>query len=250
MEKESLQILLAEDNMANQKLTEKMLTLLGVNVSLADNGEEAVIFSGTNKFDIILMDMQMPILDGVEATKMIRQNPDNPNHKTRIVALTANAFQDDKEKCLSAGMDDFITKPVSRQTLQNIIESLNHSKTSNNSIQLNNFVKFNILEDVDKDDRKVIIRETLSDLPSRLASIKDCIDNKDLTGLSEYCHKLKGIFLMYDAKNILETLDSIRSLYKNGIKDGYQPLYHKLIKQSEEFTIIVQDYLYKLQNLV
>ena len=110
-------ILIAEDNKTNQKLAMKMMTKMGHKVEIAENGQEAVDAVKNREFDLIFMDMQMPVMDGLEATKEIRES----GIKTPIIALTANAFNTDKENCFAAGMDDFTTKPLNRSAILEII---------------------------------------------------------------------------------------------------------------------------------
>jgi signal transduction histidine kinase len=105
-------ILLVEDNVTNQKLALLQLKKLGLIITLASNGQEAVDAVFNNHFSLILMDCQMPILDGFEATRRIRQIEKVKGSHIPIIAMTANAMQGDKEKCLEAGMDDYISKPV------------------------------------------------------------------------------------------------------------------------------------------
>ena len=115
-------ILVAEDNKINQKLIHMMLKKLGYQIDFANNGKEAVDMAVSNEYSLIFMDMQMPELDGIEATKIIleRQNQKNP----KIIAITANAMIEDKAKCLQAGMIDFLTKPIKLNDLRKIISKI------------------------------------------------------------------------------------------------------------------------------
>jgi PAS domain S-box-containing protein len=121
-----LRILVVEDNMMNQRIAKMMLKKLGYECELANNGAVALDLIGERKYDFIFMDMQMPIMDGVTATRKIVQN--YGIERPIIVAMTANVLQEDREKCFSAGMDEFITKPISVEKLGNIIMSLYPSK--------------------------------------------------------------------------------------------------------------------------
>lgn len=107
----ALDILVVEDNAVNQKLVTALLTKKGHQVTLATNGGEAVWHARDHKFDVILMDVQMPIMNGLDATKIIRATP-NANNKTPIIALTANAMEGDRETCLATGMTDYVSKPI------------------------------------------------------------------------------------------------------------------------------------------
>jgi CheY-like chemotaxis protein len=115
-----LTILLAEDNVVNQKLALKLLERMGYTADVAANGAEAVAAVERARYDLVLMDVQMPEMDGLEATKRIidRHGSDRP----RIVALTADAMQDDRERCLAAGMDDYLTKPIRPAELSDALQ--------------------------------------------------------------------------------------------------------------------------------
>ncbi|MCX5874225.1 MAG: response regulator [Deltaproteobacteria bacterium] len=116
-----LNILVAEDNLINQKLAKYMLTNLGHQVSIAVNGKEALDAFKENKFDVILMDVQMPVMDGFEATRLIRQAEQGSERHIPIIALTAHAMKGDRELCLEAGMDDYISKPINYQELMETV---------------------------------------------------------------------------------------------------------------------------------
>ena len=115
------QILLVEDNKINQKLAMVLLGKLGYQVDLAENGLEAINSTKSKRYDLILMDMQMPEMGGVDATRHIRLL-DEYNAHVPIVALTANAMNSDNEDCIEAGMNDFLTKPINRDRLIRCLE--------------------------------------------------------------------------------------------------------------------------------
>ena len=109
---DNLSILLVEDNLVNQKLVLKLLEKCGHRVSLAENGRVAVDLVNRQDFDVILMDMQMPVMDGLEATAIIRQREVSRRRHTPIIAMTANVMAGDRERCLAAGMDAYVAKPI------------------------------------------------------------------------------------------------------------------------------------------
>jgi PAS domain S-box-containing protein len=110
---QGLQVLLVEDNAVNQKLMCRILEKLGVDVTVADNGEAAIAKLTATRFEVVLMDCQMPVLDGYEATRRIRAGAAGPSAKTiPIIALTAHALSGDRERCVTAGMNDYLTKPI------------------------------------------------------------------------------------------------------------------------------------------
>jgi CheY-like chemotaxis protein len=110
-------VLVAEDNEVNLKVIAHQLRRLQLKFEIVNDGKQAVDALLREKFDAVLMDCQMPELDGYSATELVRGNPSNPNRETPIIALTANALTGDREKCLSSGMNDFLTKPVKMEEL-------------------------------------------------------------------------------------------------------------------------------------
>lgn len=124
----ALRILVAEDNLINQKLTVRMLEKLGLQSDVVENGQEALTALNRNSYAIVLMDCQMPIVDGFEATRLIRQREaqdganDAPPRHIPIIAVTANAMRGDRERCLAAGMDDYLTKPLRKEDLKGALD--------------------------------------------------------------------------------------------------------------------------------
>jgi signal transduction histidine kinase/CheY-like chemotaxis protein len=119
----NLNALVAEDNSINQKLINNILTALGIDVTIANNGEEALELRKNEEYDIIFMDIQMPVMGGIEATKQIlKYEEEQRKHHVPIVALTANALQGDREKYLNAGMDNYLSKPIEIIDLKNVIK--------------------------------------------------------------------------------------------------------------------------------
>jgi len=117
-----VQVLLAEDNIVNQKVALKMLEKLGIHVDIAQNGKEAVQLSEEKVYDLIFMDCQMPEMDGFDATRAIREQEKKLQRSaTPIIALTANALEGDKAQCLAAGMSDFLAKPLKQDTLRTLL---------------------------------------------------------------------------------------------------------------------------------
>jgi CheY-like chemotaxis protein len=110
-------ILLVEDNEVNRKFAVRVLEKAGWSVEIATNGQDAVDAYERSSFDVILMDVQMPVMDGLTATRRIRSLEEGRNRRTPIIAMTANAMTGDRERCLDAGMDGYVSKPVRRGIL-------------------------------------------------------------------------------------------------------------------------------------
>jgi signal transduction histidine kinase/ActR/RegA family two-component response regulator len=117
-ELDGVRVLLVEDNPVNQKVAIRMLQKLGCVVELAENGQQALEKLERASYDIVLMDMQMPVMDGLTATRLLRQREQQTGHHQVVIALTANAMQTDRELCLDAGMDDYLSKPLTLDALQ------------------------------------------------------------------------------------------------------------------------------------
>ncbi len=121
--KEKVKILLVEDNKINQKVALKMLEKLGYKADCVENGKEAVEATKSSTYNLILMDCQMPVMDGFDATKAIRQLELETKTKTNIIAMTAFAMKGDREKCINSGMDDYLSKPINKNSLENKLTS-------------------------------------------------------------------------------------------------------------------------------
>jgi CheY-like chemotaxis protein len=117
---EQLRVLVAEDNPVNQSLALTVLRKFGIQAQLASNGDEALQAVRSTTFDVVLMDVQMPIMDGLEATRAIRALPADRTQPW-IIAVTANAFEQDRKRCLEAGMDDFVSKPFRQEALRDAL---------------------------------------------------------------------------------------------------------------------------------
>ena len=116
----NLKILLAEDNWINQRIAVLTFRQMGISIDIASNGQEALVMYRQNKYDLIMMDLQMPVMDGLESTRKIRtfEKETESDQHVYIVALTANAFSEMKEDCIIAGMDDFMEKPFQESDLR------------------------------------------------------------------------------------------------------------------------------------
>ncbi|MBC7827637.1 MAG: response regulator [Chitinophagaceae bacterium] len=122
-----MNILVAEDNLSNQKLIEHILVRLGFTIVIKGNGQDAIDELNENDYDVVFMDAQMPEIDGIEATRTIRQSDIK---QPVIIALTANAMQGDQEECLQAGMNDYLSKPIKLEEVVKMLEKWHAQKLS------------------------------------------------------------------------------------------------------------------------
>ncbi|MEO5359629.1 MAG: response regulator [Nitrospirota bacterium] len=203
-------ILIAEDNIVNQKVALGILEKKGYRVDVASNGKEAVEALRKQPFDIILMDVQMPEMDGFEATKYIRSAVDSKiDTNIPIVAMTAHAMVGYKEICLEKGMTDYITKPLKASTLYEIVEQYTESRTviepeagAENVPEPVKVLK--ILPVLDKDEvlgriggdkdiLNIMIKAFLVDAPEQVTKLKELSAAKDIDGLKKQAHTIKGM---------------------------------------------------------
>ena len=197
-----LKILLAEDNLINQKLAIALLEKEGHHVTVAADGQQAVdLFSKSRgQFDVVLMDVQMPVMDGFAATKTIRALEKSGNKSTPIIALTAHAGSKDRDRCLAAGMDEYLCKPIRAKDLRGMIEHLTGQssralapavgqETSGNAVDWQR-----AFETVGGDQSllKNLIRVFLTEQSSMQAEIETAIATDDNTHLRLSAHSLKG----------------------------------------------------------
>jgi two-component system, sensor histidine kinase len=124
-------VLLVEDNIVNQTVTKGMLQRFGVTVDTASDGEQAFRLHAGQQYDVILMDCQMPTMDGFETTRRLRKKEEQEQARhTPIIALTANAMEGDRERCIAAGMDDYLAKPINREALVRCLQRWLHTPDS------------------------------------------------------------------------------------------------------------------------
>ncbi|WKY45685.1 ATP-binding protein [Eubacteriaceae bacterium ES2] len=186
----NVKILLVEDNLMNQKIVSKMLMLHNNQCTLANNGWEAVQAVKDNDFDLIFMDCQMPIMDGYESTRKIREI-----EKTHvpIIAMTANAMEGDRQKCLAAGMDDYLSKPIDYRTMLDMIKSYSDfippAKTDLINHCFSQFLQETGLSD---EDGREIYSDFFQYFPGLLTSLKEALDDFDFFALKKLAHQLKG----------------------------------------------------------
>jgi CheY-like chemotaxis protein len=122
MKNKEVNVLVAEDNLVNQRLVRELLTRKNYKVTIVENGLKIFDLLETVKFDVILMDIQMPIMDGLEATSIIREIEKGTGKHIPIIGITAYAVQADRDKCLSVGMDDYMSKPFVKEEFYKMIE--------------------------------------------------------------------------------------------------------------------------------
>jgi PAS domain S-box-containing protein len=252
--KRKMRILVAEDNSVNQRLAVRLLEREGHSVTIAGSGQEAVDLFERNQFDLILMDVQMPGLDGLQATSQIREKERSLGRRVPIVAMTAQAAESDRVRCLESGMDAYVTKPVHVPKLMNMIEtvvpggnSMNAEFTSEGSsveAQLRQLDESLALSRVggDVELMKEVIELFLDDYPSTLERIRAAVAACDATALEHNAHSLKGSVSTFGANRAFEAAYTLekqgRSGDLTGAPDGLQQLEQALVALRPELELL------------
>jgi signal transduction histidine kinase/CheY-like chemotaxis protein len=177
-------VLLVEDNEDNQRLLSSFIRKTGADVTVANNGVEALELFPNKQFDMIFMDMQMPIMDGPTTTEKLR----NQGCEIPIIALTANAYKEDKERCFSAGCNDFATKPVTHDRLYKILSK--YLDVAEEQQQISPIMSTLIEKEPDYID---LVQAFIKKLPHSLAVIKEAVLSENWSELKSCVHDLKGV---------------------------------------------------------
>jgi len=199
-------ILLVEDNNINIVVAKGLIQMYGPTVEVAENGKQALEMLSKQRFELVFMDCQMPIMDGYECTRAIRSPKSSVlNHRIPIVALTANAMRGDREACLAAGMDDYISKPVEADTIHQILKKwlAQEDTTTERGAQIMDTSLENLEPVFDKtsyssrlmdddDLMKQVAFNFVADMPLQLERLNEMIEAEDYEQLAAQAHKIKG----------------------------------------------------------
>jgi len=200
-----MKVLLVEDHAINQMLAITLLERWGHHVEVADNGQVALDLLGKRQFDIILMDMMMPVMDGLEATRRIRAS--ETDRRTPIIAMTANAMESDRESCIAAGMDDYLSKPIKAAELQQLLQrycappSLPSpaSVVAPSPVPEAAFDYAAALAQADQEVIQIIAQAFVDQWPSDLGKMRQGLADGDLKSVLHTAHALKGTLSLFGA---------------------------------------------------
>ena len=214
-----LRLLLAEDNAVNQRLAVSLLEKRGHQVVVAENGREALAALDGQPFDAVLMDVQMPEMDGFEATAAIRARDANSGAHTPIIAMTAHALKGDRDRCCEAGMDAYVSKPLRPQELFEVLEGLVTAADSASPAPAppehpaGAFDMAAALERVDGDAGllKELAGLFLDECPQWMAKIRQAIDQRDAAKLHQAAHSLKGSVGNFGARAAFEAAQRLET---------------------------------------
>ncbi len=239
--KRRLRILLAEDNVVNQKLATRLLEKMGHSVSVAEDGKKALETMAQGIFDLVMMDVQMPVMDGFEATRIIRNQELGTGTHVPIVAMTAHAMKGDREECLQSGMDGYVSKPIDTQELYETIDNLFSMTKGDEGQEPCTGPGEGITQREDLFERVAgdvsLLRELVElfmDDSLRLVDrIRQAVTRKDADDLEKAAHALKGSVLNFEAKTVADIAQALETMGRNRDLTQAQNVVAELEKQIE-----------------
>ena len=235
----AMHILLVEDHVVNQKLAMTMLERLGHRVTLAENGRIALERLRQQSFDLVLMDMQMPEMDGIEATRRIRAG-ETDRHQP-IVAMTANAMQGDPERCLEAGMDDYLSKPIKSAALKEMLDKFARAADAGDgSTATAGFDYAAALAGADRELVDIIAGMFLEQYPKDLAELRSALDEGNAKAVHLIAHSMRGAVVLFNAEPVLDTAHEIERAAKQGDLSGLRVKFTKLAGELELLAAALQ----------
>jgi len=222
----SCRILLAEDSLVNQKLAVALLEKYGNTVVVANNGREALAALETQQFDLVLMDVQMPDMDGFEATAAIRARESTTGQRIPIIAMTAHAMKGDRERCLEAGMDDYVAKPIHAERLFDTMASvLEHGPADSVRSPITaseEFIDWDAaLAAVDGEQSllQTLVQAVLDESPKMLDTVRRAVDIGDAPGLCSAAHTLKGSIRYFRVDTAFDAAFRLERMGRDGHLD-------------------------------
>jgi len=241
-----LRILLAEDNAVNRELTLRILSKRGHSVHVVVNGRLAIEALETQAFDVILMDVQMPEMDGFEATAAIRKSEAATGTRIPIIAMTAHAMKGDRERCLGAGMDGYISKPVQAQELLKITEALAADDGPIDTVDdtAHAVMDRNLaLARVDGDQALLadLAKLFCEESPKMLAAVKEALSAKDAERLQRAAHSLKGAVSTLAAQKAFDAALRLERLGRAGDLGEADKAYAALESQIERLRAVLEN---------
>jgi CheY-like chemotaxis protein len=231
-------ILAAEDNLINQKVISRMVEKLGCQISVVDNGKEAIQALEESHYDLVLMDCHMPEMDGYIATQKIRMSKNEAIKNIPIVAVTANSRKGERERCLEAGMNEYMCKPITEAQLYKVLRRFLLSNTGH--VTLSTILELeNIQIEGERDIVVELIETFLAATPEQIATVEKAIANLNFRAASEAAHAIKSSALTLGALPLGEICQQIEDLHSNVTGDGTAP--HLAQQLREEFLQVERE---------
>jgi CheY-like chemotaxis protein len=234
-------VLVAEDSVVNQELMKRLLIKWGHSVVIAGNGKIALSLLDAERFDVVLMDVQMPEINGFEATQAIRSKERGTDAHIPIIALTAHAVKGDREKCIDAGMDDYISKPIDVDKLFAAIEDATARASMSNS---NGHAPAPVL---DADalmlnlDGDIALLQALAEIfttsaPTQLSDIEGAISRQDAEAIMRGAHTIKGSVATFQARAAVDAAAVLERIGDSGDLSNANIAFEELSKELKQLT--------------
>src|SRR4029077_7675259 len=226
--RKELRILLVEDNTINQILVQRMLGKRAWNIVVANNGREALAALESERFDLILMDVQMPEMSGLEVTAAIREKEKETGEHIPIVAPTASVMKDDRKRCFDAGMDAYIAKPIEKEILYETIDKLtghlSEADSGDSGLRSHDpvFDVGAVLDSLEGDSELLrdIVVIFLGQFPKHMENIREAISNRDPDLLQRASHALKGAAANLLAQGVVQAASKLEEIGRAGSISG------------------------------
>jgi PAS domain S-box-containing protein len=250
-----LKILLAEDSLVNQRLAVGLLERHGHEITVANNGQEAVAALGGDHFDLVLMDVQMPEMDGLEATRRIRQREQEAgNGHVPIIAMTAHALKGDRERCLAAGMDEYVSKPIRERQLIAAMRAVLGERCGlpaqpDPAVAVPGpqaVIDWQAALETCGGDHALlrdIVEAFLEEHPRRIEEIRQGIENQDYELLHRAAHTVKGSMRYFSAQGVLERAQALELLGASRTVSGADDEFRGLKQELEKLLPHLVDYV-------
>jgi CheY-like chemotaxis protein len=238
-------VLLAEDNLVNQRLAIRLLEKAGHTAVVAGNGKEALAALARQPFDLVLMDVEMPEMGGFEATAAIRAREKTTGAHVPIIAMTAHALKGDRERCLAAGMDDYVPKPIQAQELRQAIAAVVPPEAPAAASAANSEER--VIDPAAALERVGGDRELLAELfqvfadqcPRWLAEVRDAIARGDADRLRRAAHSLKGAVGNFGADTAFDLAQRLETMGRDGNLTAAPGTFADLEKQLERLLPVL-----------
>lgn len=258
----SLHVLLAEDNVVNQTLASRLLEKRGFDVTVVGDGNAALAAFERQRFDVVLMDIQMPHKDGLEVTAAIRAQETATGAHLPIIALTAHAMKGDRERCISAGMDAYISKPIRSKELFETIESVLHggdAEPSSSEKQLDSgnapieapFNEALLLERTEGSAELcgMLVEAFLKEYPKQVAALSQALQRQDTKEIAVAAHALKGAIANFTDGAALQATKALEKVSREGDLSGANEAYRKLTAELDRLQAALTEFSHRQNGL-
>jgi CheY-like chemotaxis protein len=239
-------VLIAEDNPVNQRLAVALLTKRGHQTTVVETGQQALEALALESFDLILMDLQMPGMGGLEATAIIRANEQQHGGHIRIIAMTAHAMPGDRERCLAAGMDEYLTKPIDARKLHALVDAgavaLPPATLEASVETATAFDRMEVLRRLEGDDE--LLREVIDlfihDSASLIDRLRNAVERQDAGEVRAAAHRLKGAASNLAAGPVTDAARALEIIGERGTLAEAMPAWQHLKQEADRLVVALR----------